>query len=647
MLASVTVEPLPLPELPTEKDILLAEFAPSIDELKTQNVTLLQRVFDLETALGCQEDEAHRTVLSLKDQLKAARSALAETREANLLLAADVSRLQVDVMHARGEIYTAMNYQLRFPTGSESARNLALWQENDRLRTFTKLVVSCGAPNRVLERTSLRVEQGFDPEDSLVSAIKLSMEDPESVWHRLLNPLVGSRSPQDYLAQTNCTLKARRESRDWQKKARFWKDAAKEDERHASTVTPSASQLSDVTSNVSSERKVAVDDMLHKLRHGSLPLTVEPRNSALVNQPVGAELQPPQDSVASSRSASNASQPSESELIGLTTIVESASESESDDAIAPDGSSTSLFSVMDPPLSRSSCTLHSGMPSTDVSLMSSLAPLASVSFRESHSIKSVSSRRRRSRRLSPSNSMSSQESHHSRLSDRKAKILAASRSMSLNMVQVSSALELAPTLPTGESGITGSAEELARMVSDALEAENLLSDGPESQDSSADDIRPSAQSPPGVPVGRSGAEVFTNTVTQPENKKSPPTISIAMTPPRKLQTPSISPYSRAADQSPSTPGSSPDAKKSRLPVLKLASVPRTFRRLSISRPVLVDTTNASAVPLTKGINSVGEGREVKSRATVVFKGRGRLQVLSPKTRSKMKTDGSGGFGWGV
>ncbi|THH16022.1 hypothetical protein EUX98_g9368 [Antrodiella citrinella] len=656
ILSSVPVDPISVTKTTTQilegndlKESLVTSSLPILPvnpDQHTHGPTLAKRVLELEAALMVQAEANDRMVSVLEEALEAERTAFNESQDTNTLLSADISKLQADVMHARGELYTALHAQLRFSTGTESERNIALAQENDRLLRFVKLIISCGAHDTVLERTCARVEQGYDPEESVVDAIKLAMEDPESIWRRLLDPLVGSRSPQDYLAQTKCTLKARRESRDWQKRTRFWKETARQDGRHASIVTPSVSQLSDVSAiAVPTERKVVLDDMLGKLREGALPLTMETRASALLDGSSLAKvltqtqgLPPPSGSVHSSSTIQ----------AGLATIVESASESDEDP-----------FATSGVAASQSSRTLSPDAPFPDGHGPSmTLAPLASITFRESHSIKSISSRRRRSR-LSSSNSTSSQDSRVSRLSDRKAKVFAASRSVSLLDVSASLAVpSAAGLLNSGASGSGmsfDSTEELARMVAATVQVQNILLHGD----------RPHSLIPP----PSEATTMMTSTLAPTPTRLALP---VASTPPRKkspinLNSPPPSQsYKRATPPPPattsSTPASSPDAKKSKLPVLKFSSVPRTIRRrLSISRPVLVDTTNAGAVPSSKtgagfvGVQRslAGGGREKENSSLrkeesgvgsswAVGKSRLQSKMMSPKTKSKMKLQAAAG-----
>ncbi|TCD59801.1 hypothetical protein EIP91_011413 [Steccherinum ochraceum] len=640
VLSSVPVDPVTLTRT-TKSNPVPATAALSNARSKSDPTTpgsliasLTERIHDLEDTLQAQAREKESLVASLEQALQVERDTVKEYRENNAHLTVDISKLQSDVMEARGELYTVLNYHLRFSTGTESERNRALLQENDRLRRFTKLVVSCGAHTSILERASLRLDQGYDPEESIVNSVKLALQDSNSIWTRLLDPLIGARSPQDYQAQTKCTLVARRESRDWQKKARFWKDTARQEGRHVDTVTPSVSQLSDVVADVPPERKAILDDMLVKLREGSLPLTVEPRTTIRMSLPDTATRSGRPTSPAFDTKTLAGSEPPPT---ALTTIVESASESDSDDTNISDPFQVPTLSTTlnGPTESHSSCTLHPDMPLTSTTL----APLASITFRESHSIKSVSStsRRRRSRKLTPSSSMSSQDSRISRLSDRKAKVLAASRSMMEEEEKLKEGEEKREEeerlkAEEGASASSTSGDELAKMLEDAVVAENLL----------MDDAPPPVLPPPKSPSTPPPAQVTKlPSLVQLASPPSPPFAAaeaVVRTPPRKAPPSNTTPSSsRSIPQTPSTP--SPDTKKSKLPVLKLASsVPRSFKRLSISRPILVDTTNAAVVPKSgiKGVSGNGaqSGKEDKIRAVPTVKSK--LQMMSPKTRSKMR-----------
>ncbi|KAI0717664.1 hypothetical protein C8T65DRAFT_532055, partial [Cerioporus squamosus] len=119
-------------------------------------------------------------------------------------------------------------------------------------------MVSAGAHKPVLEAVYQQVTEGEDPEAALVDAIKSATAQRDSVWCRLLEPVVGVRTQDEYLAQLRCTLDARRHTVDWRKRAKFWKGAAKEEGRHVDTVTPSVSALSDLAVILPQDRQETV-----------------------------------------------------------------------------------------------------------------------------------------------------------------------------------------------------------------------------------------------------------------------------------------------------------------------------------------------------------------------------------------------------
>ncbi|KAI0357901.1 hypothetical protein OH77DRAFT_1375093, partial [Trametes cingulata] len=112
------------------------------------------------------------------------------------------------------------------------------------------------------ESAYAHVLEGHDPEAALVASIKRALAQPDSIWRKLLEPVTGPRTQDEYLAQVRCTLDARAASRDWRKRAKFWRRAAKEDGRHADTVTPSVSAISDVVEVLEKERREKVEEMM-------------------------------------------------------------------------------------------------------------------------------------------------------------------------------------------------------------------------------------------------------------------------------------------------------------------------------------------------------------------------------------------------
>ncbi|CAL1709491.1 unnamed protein product [Somion occarium] len=630
-------------------------------------ISLQDPVQELEVNFNSEREANMRLenlVLSLESALKAEREAHLETLEVNKLLSSEVTELQADVINVRGELFAVLKQQLRSsPSGDKDI--LSIKGENARLRKFASLMVTASAHKPVLELAFRRTLDGEDPEEAVVHAIKDEMDNMGSVWRALLEPIVGQRSPDDYLAQVDCTLKARREARDWRKKARFWKNSAKEGERHAATVTPSVSALSDVVDELPPERQKVVDEMLAKLRNGTLPLkrqtlvrqsSVSTSRSALEGPPIS-----PDPRVVQKRS----SRPPSAVVsvpTPLSPITESTTEIEpiplASLKTAPAPTTTDELPAMTTTPSHSVPSLRPRSVSLplSVSTYNNLAPLASISFRESHSIKSVKSvsTRRHSiaslRVLTPSASSASQDSQASKKSARRrVKVLAVSVSKKSvdDDVQTSPSnndlpkteAEGSPTpvpmesIPVEEAkqDLGSSGQESSRIASLSSSVRSASTTRPSvfnsKRRSSSSTSTSTASSPPTTPI----KSFFTSKHSTPF-RFSTPTKLRRNTPPSPLSTP------------PATTTSPSKKSPSKLPVLKMTSIPRSIRRMSISKPVLMDTTNAAAsIPEGDGVvfrrkgqnvdmGKVGKmGKDVKSTSV---KGTSKQQVLSPKRLGK-------------
>ncbi|KAI0672527.1 hypothetical protein C8Q78DRAFT_944757, partial [Trametes maxima] len=123
-------------------------------------------------------------------------------------------------------------------------------------------MLAAGEPKPVVQCAYDAVLEGAEPEAALVAAIRDAVARPGNVWRALLEPVTGVRTQEEYLAQVRCTLGARASAQDWRKRAAFWKGAAREDGRHAETVTPSVSALDPVVDALPLERRERVEGML-------------------------------------------------------------------------------------------------------------------------------------------------------------------------------------------------------------------------------------------------------------------------------------------------------------------------------------------------------------------------------------------------
>ncbi|KAI0739551.1 hypothetical protein C8Q80DRAFT_1199240 [Daedaleopsis nitida] len=254
---------------------------------------LTERIQDLETAL-LEECEANACIPELQDALGAERRARDAAEQANAGLVRKVAVLHDEVLQLRRVLFSAI------ASGGQPARNpdpevaATTTAERDRLRHFFDLMVSVGAHRPVIDAGYQGVVQGEDAEAAVVLAIRSALEQPESVWRQLLEPVTGPRTPAEYMAQVRCTLRARREVRVWRWKAGFWKGKAREDGRCEETVTPSASKVEEVVEGadgaVPEERMARVEEMMVKLNKGELPLRVQYMSSASQEVDVSAPM---------------------------------------------------------------------------------------------------------------------------------------------------------------------------------------------------------------------------------------------------------------------------------------------------------------------------------------------------------------------
>lgn len=360
---------------------------------------LTQRIQDLETAL-IEECDTTALIPDLQVALQDERNARDAAEGINAALSKRVASLQEEVQELRGTLFSAV------AAGQQASdAPTSVLAERDRLRHFCRLMVTLGAHKPVIDAAYQNVVHGEDPEAALVDSIKRATAQPDSVWRELLQPVTGPRTQEAYLAQVRCTLDARRQTQDWRKRANFWKRAAMEDGRHLDTVTPSVSALSDIAGELPIARQERVREMMTQLKDGELPLRVSP-----LTAPSGLLADNSTPTVHDSISASSSSYP-QPELDLIADLVDPSS-------VPPDVSiPANSSSMVLPALSSSSTACMSSM-------YSNLPPLASETFRASHSIKSMSSRTSR-RGMTPSSSTSTTNSVKSRR--RRAKVLTLPR----------------------------------------------------------------------------------------------------------------------------------------------------------------------------------------------------------------------------
>ncbi len=622
VLASVPIAPLPLTTLPPptpEVEIVEAvSLSDGVNNPDASTTLLKRRISELERSLEARSGDAKR-ISALEAELRIERVALQEAREANDLLSADISELQADVMRARKELYDTLNQQI--PNEGVPEKIQQLEAENERLRKFIGIVVSSGGHKPVLQRAFDNVADGRDPEEALLDAIRDAILQQDSIWKTLLEPVLGPRSQAEYLAQVNCTLRARRDVRDWRKRARFWKINAKDDGRHEDTVTPSVSQLSDIVEVLSPERQKALDALVEKLRFGNLQ-KLEHAELAEGGEPSTRAL----DVVGPHSVTNNTNIAPSTSYLGSTPL--SPIKEADGEMVASDRSSVGRsLATTGPPLSlRPISTITSISPSVN------LAPLASVTFRESNSIKTSSSKHRRDSfasllALTPSASTSSHTSQRS--ASRKTLFMGLVRPSQSNLAFAAGdqqrmqplTEECLTTAPSLEPSMESNAPlTLGDDVAQHPEAvSTIISPSGSGSGSSTSDRTPRASIL--STVGSQSQHQINNpplTPTRLDFGLPPSMLTLSPHTPTYMCHPSsVERFEEQRSPTPSpnrTPLASPNTKKSRLPVLKMTSLPlqKTMRRLSISKPVLVDSTNAAAT-LTSCPERVTKNRFKKTR----------------------------------
>ncbi|KAI0089581.1 hypothetical protein BDY19DRAFT_942980 [Irpex rosettiformis] len=274
--------------------------------------------------------------------------------------------------------------------------------KNDRLQALFDLPILVSVFQAVLS--------GDNPLDALIRSVKLAVSQASdsgtasgsNPWRTLLEPVVGPRSPEDYIAQVNCTLRARRESRDWRKRAIFWKGHAREDGRHQETVTPSSSQLSDIVLQgaVCLPRANHVQDIADNKSTAT-------RNSILVERTIEvhdpdfpAKMQVPIVSSIEQVSPSGSSSNVEARISVHSSIAAgNITTGHCDEQLPALGLSRIISSFERHQVaSRSDVDVFAPVQNDTTSthhLYGNLPPLASVTFRESYSIRSISSKKDR------------------------------------------------------------------------------------------------------------------------------------------------------------------------------------------------------------------------------------------------------------
>ena len=143
-----------------------------------------------------------------------------------------------------------------------------------QMEKFVRSVVELGLKTEgaVFPRIHEAILAGETHDEAVVQAIRDAAANPDSPWSTLIPAVIGPRTNQQYLSALSMTLQFRRENKDLQAFKKFWKGVAKEDPANTNLITPSTSAISTVQVVLPNDRQRAVDDLLVKLRNGSIPL---------------------------------------------------------------------------------------------------------------------------------------------------------------------------------------------------------------------------------------------------------------------------------------------------------------------------------------------------------------------------------------
>ncbi|CCM05397.1 uncharacterized protein FIBRA_07613 [Fibroporia radiculosa] len=601
---------------------------------------LKERIRELEAALAFQY-KANRRIPALETALQTERAALEVAKQTNEKLAAEVVALRTNLIQTQRQLRLAPNADDRACV--LAAENSSLTAERLRHRKFIELMVAVGGHKPVLDRASCALFDGIDPEAALVSAIKDAVAQPGSVWATLLDPVLGPRTPNEYSSQVRCTLRARQDAREWHKRAKFWKGKARESSAHLETVTPSVSNISSVVEVLSGDRQRALDILIERRRASGASAEAMEEDTTNALELQFDEHEPDSDEMVSVYKAATSTRSSVPSA--LATLVSFSS------LLMDNGEASTASADIFGPLR---IPLAGQLPISDPNLApyANLAPLASETFRASHSI--VNSRRSSaSYSLSFSGSFSRSLSHSLTFFGYATEIerdgISASRSAS------SHASNNSRSSARRRMEVLGIAEGSDLQVSPE---ESGPSTGSSLSGSIASSLaRLGTNEESGAKAGPAPAAIHTTSPTSLSMSSLPVPSFISRTPQRSQDgLPSLLEINGERDSdeelvivmhsdAPSVVRNSPKAlkpsspsasgkstatpEKSRLPVLKKA-----IRRLSISRPVLIDSTNAATFSFSTAAAKIKSPRHPVTPSKPVARIDIRARAAQPQSNGK-------------
>ena len=243
-------------------------------ELKSTNKTpalLCERIHVLESEITELKRRSLPVALTTRiDELELEKRQLNSTIQ---VLLTTVTELSEDATKTRCDLHESHMHGIHLRRRAKEDE-----EEIERLEAklaqyvkFTGMMVDIGLHEAVLYGACTALKAGEDADEALIDSIKEAAAKPGSPWSKVIPAVIGPRTSDEYLSAISMTLNLRRELKDANKVAKFWRRAAKETSEHAGTFTPSVSNISSIREQLSEERQTAVEDLLVKLRSGTYP----------------------------------------------------------------------------------------------------------------------------------------------------------------------------------------------------------------------------------------------------------------------------------------------------------------------------------------------------------------------------------------
>lgn len=196
-------------------------------------------------------------------------------RDERSTLEQDLVDYRADLLNTRTELYSEM---LRSARHQQRAMDdfRTIQKLEARHQRFCTMLVDIGIPRPTVDVICQVIQSGNgSPDDILVDAIKDASNDDTTLLARLKPIVTNERTPEHYQSALNLTLSIRKELKSQKKRSKFWKKLAQEDDRHASTITPSPSDISSIRQDLSPERKGALDALIARRRAARCPENTE------------------------------------------------------------------------------------------------------------------------------------------------------------------------------------------------------------------------------------------------------------------------------------------------------------------------------------------------------------------------------------